>query len=68
MIVVVLICELSVEDYSLSIRWSCSVYRLLGSGVHVRTSVCKHFCTSPSAPSTSVLILAMYMYVVLYFM
>ena len=39
MIVVVLICELSIEDYSLSKRWSCSIYRLLGSGVHVRTYV-----------------------------
>ena len=40
---IVLICELDItkEDYSLSKRWSCSVYRLLGSGIHVRTYVGK---------------------------
>ena len=63
MIVVVLICEL-VKRTTLSLssnRWSCSVYRLLGSGVHVRTYVCKYtyhnYNFSPSAPSTSALIL-----------
>ena len=63
MIVVVLICELVKRTTLSSNRWSCSVYRLLGSGVHVCMYVCKYtyvsynFCTSPSAPSTSVLIL-----------